>query len=258
MVHMVRFHWRRDINKKAKIMVCPLLAMLIHDLNALQRKVKFPFELDAMDMVTDDLKRKLANANGKIKEIERERAERRKVRKKTKVLGDSLASGSVNPPRPSTAGEAPSDDVPMTDADASKGKEKAKEPTAGNLEDEDVLRDRENKEFEATIDPELRADTGACITALFELCGMCLLSNYTRGYAQHSPLMICLGIVTHKGASADSGHYIGFVKKDVFHPPKSYLEEDIQDCKFATHTYPTVYLSVFLMQGINSTTRRSQ
>lgn len=22
MVHMVRFHWRRDINKKAKIMVC--------------------------------------------------------------------------------------------------------------------------------------------------------------------------------------------------------------------------------------------
>lgn len=26
-------------------------------------------------------------------------------------------------------------------------------------------------------------------------------------------------IVTHKGAAADAGHYIGFVKKSVFHPP---------------------------------------
>ena len=28
-------------------------------------------------------------------------------------------------------------------------------------------------------------------------------------------------IVTHKGAAADAGHYIGFVKKSVFHAPKS-------------------------------------
>lgn len=27
-------------------------------------------------------------------------------------------------------------------------------------------------------------------------------------------------IVTHKGAQADAGHYIGFVKKSVFHAPK--------------------------------------
>jgi ubiquitin carboxyl-terminal hydrolase 14 len=33
-----------------------------------------------------------------------------------------------------------------------------------------------------------------------------------------------LAIVTHKGAAADSGHYMGFVKKSVFHgpPPRLY------------------------------------
>ncbi|KAF8578878.1 cysteine proteinase [Ramaria rubella] len=198
MVHMVRFHWRRDIGKKAKIM----------------RKVKFPFELDAMDMVTDDLKRKLANANGKVKEIERERAERRKVRKKTKVVGDGAAtSGTTNPQTPISAitvDGGQTEDVAMADAvveGKGKGKEKAKEALAGELEDETVLRERESKEFEASVDPELKADTGASVTGLFELCA----------------------IVTHKGASADSGHYIGFVKKDAFHPPRSFLEEGDED-----------------------------
>ena len=45
--------------------------------------------------------------------------------------------------------------------------------------------------------------------------------------------MFSVAIVTHKGASADAGHYIGFVKKDVFHPPKGFLEEDNQDCESA-------------------------
>lgn len=33
-------------------------------------------------------------------------------------------------------------------------------------------------------------------------------------------------IVTHKGAAADAGHYIGFVKKSVFHPPKLGEEQE--------------------------------
>ncbi|GJJ09334.1 hypothetical protein Clacol_003556 [Clathrus columnatus] len=182
-VHMVRFHWRRDIGKKAKIM----------------RKVKFPFELDAMDLVTDELKRKLADCNGKIKEIERGRAERRKVRKKTKQVVDSSAVTSASTTEGSSSGNpGASGDVSMTDAVT---------VAAGELEDENVLREKEKKAFELTIDPDLRADTGASVTGLFELCG----------------------IVTHKGASADSGHYIGFVKKDTFHPPKSYLEEGDED-----------------------------
>ncbi|KAF8525714.1 hypothetical protein JB92DRAFT_3081660 [Gautieria morchelliformis] len=196
MVHMVRFHWRRDINKKAKIM----------------RKVKFPFELDAMEMVTDELKRKLADANGKVKQVEGERAERRKVRRKTKRSGVGICE---------RGGGAGAEDVPMADArEEGKGKGKAEEPAAGELEDEAVLRERESKEFEALIDPELKADIGASVTGLFELCA----------------------IVTHKGASADSGHYIGFVKKDAFHPTKSYLEEDNEDCESAPHTVHTMML----------------
>jgi len=193
MVHMVRFHWRRDINKKAKIM----------------RKVKFPFELDALDMVTDDLKRKLANCNGKIKEIERERAERRKVRKKMKSGGTSEPSGSsatTSVSAVAVSDTSTTEDVPMSDTNTEQDKGKGKALAAGEL-DEDAIREREKQAFVASIDPELKADTGASITGLFELCA----------------------IVTHKGASADSGHYIGFVKKDAFHPPKSYLEEGDED-----------------------------
>jgi len=124
-----------------------------------------------------------------MKEIERERAERRKVRKKTKNAATAAPSAST-----STSAPVANEDVTMADTTLA----------AGELEDENVIREREKKEFEATIDSELKADIGASVSGLFELCA----------------------IVTHKGASADSGHYIGFVKKSVFHPPKSYTEDD--------------------------------
>lgn len=46
-----------------------------------------------------------------------------------------------------------------------------------------------------------------------------------------------IAIVTHKGAAADAGHYIGFVKKSMFHPAVSNgasgssfaLDEDDED-----------------------------
>lgn len=143
-----------------------------------------------MDIVTDDLKQKLANANGKVKEIERERAERRKVRMKTKMVpGDSSepssASVSTGPSgsAATTVGNMASEDVAMADAsDESKGKGKAQEPVAGELEDEAVLRERESKAFEASIDPELKADTGASVTGLFELCGMCRMIYLISGW----------------------------------------------------------------------------
>ena len=120
-----------------------------------------------MDMASDDLKRKLANANGKIKEIERERAERLKVRKKTK------AAASAGPSTSASTSSAATGDVAMADATAEKA------PAPGELEDEEVVREREKKEFEGTIDAELSADTGASITGLFELCGMSLLRSNT-------------------------------------------------------------------------------
>jgi hypothetical protein len=44
-----------------------------------QRKVKFPAEYDALDLVTEDLKKQLEPVARRLKEIERDRAERRKV-----------------------------------------------------------------------------------------------------------------------------------------------------------------------------------
>ncbi|KAG5726473.1 Ubiquitin carboxyl-terminal hydrolase 6, partial [Termitomyces sp. T112] len=91
-IHMVRFAWRQDIQKKAKIM----------------RKVKFPLEFDALDLATDDLREKLLPASRKLKEIEKERMERRKVRKRTKNALPSASSGPA----------ATAIDVEMEDATA--------------------------------------------------------------------------------------------------------------------------------------------
>jgi ubiquitin carboxyl-terminal hydrolase 14 len=55
----------------------------------LQHKVKFATEFDALDIVTDDLKSKLAPVSSCLKAVEKERAERRKVRKHTKVAQEA-------------------------------------------------------------------------------------------------------------------------------------------------------------------------
>ncbi|KAG8215408.1 hypothetical protein J3R82DRAFT_9015 [Butyriboletus roseoflavus] len=159
-VHMARFAWRRDIGKKAKIM----------------RKVKFATEFDALDIVSPELKDKLTPVSRRVKEIERDRSERRKVRKRTKNA----------PALPPTAESNMNVDEPSAPS------------TVGELEDESVYRARELSELEALVDPELKADFGCSVTGLYEL----------------------VAIVTHKGAQADSGHYIGFVKKSVFHGPQ--------------------------------------
>ncbi|KZT50946.1 cysteine proteinase [Calocera cornea HHB12733] len=143
-VHMVRFYWRRDISKKAKIM----------------RKVKFPFDFDATELATPELAKRLNPVQGRIREIEKERDERRKVRRKTKDSAD----GSVK-----------------------------KEET----EKEHELRKTEKEELEKLVDADLKTDIGASLTGLYEL----------------------VALVTHKGASADSGHYIGWVRKDAVNKP---------------------------------------
>ncbi|AFR96333.1 ubiquitin carboxyl-terminal hydrolase 14 [Cryptococcus neoformans] len=65
-VHMVRFYWRRDIQKKAKIM----------------RKVKFPLELDLSDIVTEPLRKKIQPLNSATKQILKERDARASILKR--------------------------------------------------------------------------------------------------------------------------------------------------------------------------------
>ncbi|KAJ3886912.1 hypothetical protein GG344DRAFT_56594 [Lentinula edodes] len=169
-VHMVRFAWKADVQKKAKIM----------------RKVKFPTTYDAVELASPELKEKLLPASRRLQEIEKERAERRKVRKRTKIA--PAPSGPSTGTQNSTA--VSGEDIPMA------GTESAT-LAGGALEDEEVYRAREKKELESLIHPDLKADVGSSTTGLYEL----------------------VAIITHKGAAADSGHYMAFVKKSVFHGP---------------------------------------
>lgn len=158
-VHMVRFAWRRDIARKAKIM----------------RRVKFPTDFDALELVTEELKEKMAPLSTKLKDVEANRAERRTIRKRfAAVRGEASSSAPLAAPSQPSLPEDPQE----MQVDSS-------------LEAESVYRQRELKELEALVHPDLQADVGCSITGQYEL----------------------IAIVTHKGAAADSGHYMGFVKK---------------------------------------------
>ena len=130
-----------------------------------------------MDLATEELRAKLLPASRKLKDFEKERSERRKVRKRTKpVVG----------PVPETTPLATSSgvDVEMADAAAvdvavvaqppagsadSKGKEK--DASADVVEDEFALRQREAEEFSNLVNEDVKKDIGASSTGLYDLVG---------------------------------------------------------------------------------------
>ncbi|KAI0920598.1 hypothetical protein AcV5_010293 [Taiwanofungus camphoratus] len=197
-VHMVRFAWRRDINKKAKIM----------------RRVKFPTDFDALEIVTDDLKEKLLPVSTKFKILESERLERRKVRKRTKAPKPSSSNAmDIDAADPSTSSNGPS--AQAEGQSTSEGEGHSKTAAGEELEEESVYREREAKELDALVHPDLKTDIGCSTTGQYEL----------------------IAIVTHKGAAADAGHYMGFVKKSALRGqvsssgsgPAPVIDEDDED-----------------------------
>jgi len=178
-VHFVRFDWRKDTNKKAKIM----------------RKVTFPDELDALEFCTDELKKLLIPVRDKIREVRKEEEDVERARKRQK----RMRAGEENDQGPNVGKE------PLQKKkDLAKAKEDAKKPaedtemaeveykTDAQIEEEraaSILAAK--KEVLAMVDPKMAADEGANQTGLYEL----------------------RGVITHQGASADSGHYTSFIKK---------------------------------------------
>ncbi|KAF4568262.1 deubiquitinating enzyme [Pleurotus pulmonarius] len=180
-VHLVRFAWRADINKKAKIM----------------RRVKFPTELDALELVTDDLKAKMTPVNRRLQELIKDRADRLKQRKRTKARKEREAQ-ALREPNP----------TPPEQEDASAASGQPSVDEGGELEPESVYRQREGVELNALVDESAKKDTGSNVTGLYEL----------------------VAIITHKGAAADAGHYIAFVKKSAIHPGSvDNLDDDDED-----------------------------
>lgn len=155
----------------------------------IQRRVKFPHEFDALDLTTDDLKAKLLPASRKVKEVEKERGERRKVRKRTKAAGgtsSSSAAASAGGPagrsgdvEMSDATIATTTATPSNDEDTTTKEDKGKEPVlGGDLEDEGIYRAREAAEFEALVDSSLKTDVGCSTTGLYELVGLYLFLTH--------------------------------------------------------------------------------
>ncbi|KAK8251868.1 ubiquitin C-terminal hydrolase-like protein [Phyllosticta capitalensis] len=181
-VHFMRFDWRRDTGKKAKIM----------------RKVTFPQELDIVEFCSEDLKKLLIPVRDKIREIRKdeedvERARKRQKRNQAEHERDQQIKSSTSEKEPKQK-------------QAEKEAEKAKASGSGDVEMQDAVY-KTDAEFEAErataiveakkqllalVDGKLLADEACSKTGLYEL----------------------RGVITHQGATADSGHYTSFVKKE--------------------------------------------
>lgn len=180
-VHMVRFAWREDIGKKAKIMVRLSRACFdshFTDIQAffVQRKVKFPLEFDALDLATEELREKLIPASRKLKDIEKDRGERRKVRKRTKQAVPAAAAPVVSP----TVDVEMADAVAVTasaPADAAAAVPAAKEAVP-DFEDEVGARTREAEELKKLIPQDIMNDVGCSATGLYDLVGASLRPVY--------------------------------------------------------------------------------
>jgi hypothetical protein len=120
-----------------------------------------------------------------MKEIDRDRRERRKVRRKTRKQAEPTAENTDldSSSRAVEAGAVDGGDAPMADAQP-------------ELEDESVYLEKEKDAIATLVDDEIRRDQGASISALYDLYGMFELpylggfpapshtSNFRHRYAQ--------------------------------------------------------------------------
>jgi len=189
-VHMNRFYWKRDINKKAKTL----------------RKVTFPMELDVTEYCTDSLKKSLVPVRNKVHELRKLELIDTRARKRQKLVDNAVtddADRSFKATGPSSEEKLAEDKKKANDKAPSTGKDTDMKDAGADAIGETYKTDAEieaeraagilaaKKDVLASVDQELLKDSGACQTGLYEL----------------------RGVITHQGASADSGHYIAYVKK---------------------------------------------
>lgn len=193
-VHFVRFFWRKDTQKKAKIM----------------RKVTFPMELDAVEFCTDTLKKQLIPVRDKIREVRKEEEDveraRKRQRRMKKEAEDNAGLGAPAEPLSKRSEKEKEREIkatgPASEADLKTEKKAAGQDvemagTESYKTDAEIEAERAasilaaKRDLLAAVDSELAKDVAANQTGLFEL----------------------RGVITHQGASADSGHYTAYVKK---------------------------------------------
>ena len=181
-VHFVRFFWKKDVQKKAKIM----------------KKVTFPEELDVLEYCTDELRKKLIPVRDKVRDIRKDEVDVQRARKRQKIAHkqeeDRLREAEIKGVEAAPIAKL---------REKKEGKDpKQKETEGGDMDvyktDAEYEAERAEsikkakKELYELVDQELAADDGANKSGIYEL----------------------RGVITHQGASADSGHYTSFVKKE--------------------------------------------
>ena len=177
-VHFVRFFWKREAQKKAKIM----------------RKVSFPPELDIVEFCTEKLRKQLAPVRDKVREVRKDEEDVVRARKRQKLAHKQQEDREID-----LKAKGPADENKLVNDKQAEKKADGDTEMADAIYKTDAEYDAEHaasilagkKELFSLINPELAADEGANKSGLYEL----------------------RGLVTHQGASADSGHYTSYVKK---------------------------------------------
>ncbi|KAM0325084.1 hypothetical protein ACHAQA_007623 [Verticillium albo-atrum] len=190
-VHFVRFFWRRDTQKKAKIM----------------RKVVFPHELDAVEFCNDKLKSMLIPVRDKVREIRKDEEDVQRARKRRKmnpvdrgdIAGSSGAVQEKTALEKANEKKAPVSNLPKPAGDGDTDMTETYKTDAEFEAERDAALLSLKKELNEIVSPELKTDEGANQSGLYEL----------------------RGVVTHQGSSADSGHYTAYVKKEGRVDPKT-------------------------------------
>ena len=195
-IHFMRFLWRRDTGKKAKIL----------------RKVSFQHEIDLLEYCTDELRAKLVPVRDRVREVRKEiedveRQKKRQKRRRQDIEDEATGSSKIAKDEPfQKRAQKEKERETKATGPASEGElaadKKGGDTTMGGTEevfktDAEIEQERAEsirnakKDLLAAVHPDMAKDSSANQTGLYEL----------------------RGVVTHQGSSADSGHYTAYVKK---------------------------------------------
>jgi ubiquitin carboxyl-terminal hydrolase 14 len=161
------------------------------------RKVTFPHELDVVEFCTEELRKMLIPVRDKVREVRKDEEDIDRARKRQKRIHDKEVADAK-------AG------IVDSVSESSKKDDKKEEKKDGKAADGDTAMEDVVYKTDAEVDAEKAA---AVLEAKKELYKLIDPSLENDDGANRSGLYELRGIVTHQGASADSGHYTSYVKK---------------------------------------------
>ncbi|EME48972.1 hypothetical protein DOTSEDRAFT_67875 [Dothistroma septosporum NZE10] len=197
-IHFIRFFWRKDTGKKAKIL----------------RKVTFQHEIDVTEFCSEDLRKALIPVRDKIREVRKEEEDVERAKKRQKRMqkeSEENGDSNVRSDEPlQKRKEKEAERQLKATGPASETELKAEKKQVGGSENTTMSGTQEEVKSDEEIEAERAASILAAKKELLALVHPDLKKDPTAG---QTGLYELRGIVTHQGSSADSGHYTAYVKK---------------------------------------------